>query len=66
MTTLGNSGSSGPQDVNGYATSPPTSCPDYATELVQSGTIAISLDVSGVQRFTVPVTGTYRLDANGE
>ena len=66
LTTLGNSGPAGPQSVSGYATSPPPACPDFATQLVQSGALAISPAGSGVQRFTVPVTGTYRLDVNGE
>ena len=66
LTTLGNSGPIGLQSMSGYATSPTAACPNYATQLVLSGAIAISPAGSGVQRFTVPVTGTYRLDANGE
>ena len=63
LTTLGNSGPTGPTGVNGYVTLP---CPDVAGQLVQSGAIAIATDVSGVQRFTVPVTGNYTLNATGE
>ena len=66
LTTLGNNGPIGPTSVDGYATSPAAACPDSATQLVQSGALAISPDIPGVQRFTVPVTGTYRLDVNGE
>ena len=63
LTTLGNNGPNGPASVNGYIA---PSCPDTATQLVQSGALTIAPAGSGVQRFTVPVTGTYRLDVNGE
>ena len=61
LTNLGNNGANGPTSVNGYITSP---CPDSRAQLVNSGTIAIS--TGGVQRFTVPVTGNYRLDVAGK
>ena len=60
LTTLGTDGPTGPAGGNGYITS---ACPDTAGQLVQSGALTVD---SGVQRFTVPVTGTYRLDVNGE
>ena len=66
LTTLGNKGPNGPTSVDGYATLPAAACPDSATQLVLSGGLAISSDILGVQRFTVPVTGTYRLDVNGK
>lgn len=56
LTTLGTSGPNGPTSVAGYALPPPPVCPIVA--MVPSG--------SGVQRFTVPLTGAYRLDVNGE
>ena len=62
LTTLGSNGPNGPQSVSGYITSPP----DPAAQLVQSGALAIAPAGSGVQRLTVPVTGTYCLDVNGE
>lgn len=66
LTTLGNNGPNGPTSVDGYATSPQPACLDLGTQLVQSGALAIVPAGSGVQRFTVPVTGTYKLDVNGE
>lgn len=66
LTTLGNAGPNGPTSVAGYASSPPPACPVYATQLVQPGNVAIVPTGSGVQRFTVPTTGTYRLDVTGE
>ena len=66
LTTLGNNGPNGPTSVDGYATLPPPACRDIATQLVQSGALAIVPTGSGVQRFTVPITGTYQLDVNGE
>ncbi|CAL5224750.1 g7485 [Coccomyxa viridis] len=65
LTTLGNNGPNGPTSVDGYATSPQPACLDLGTQLVQSGALAIVPAGSGVQRFTVPVTGTYKLDVNG-
>ena len=65
LTTLGNSGANGPQSADGYVNSPPAPCQDLRTQLVKSGSIAISPAGSGVQRFTVPVTGTYLLNFNG-
>ncbi|CAL5225989.1 g8791 [Coccomyxa viridis] len=62
LTTLGNAGPGGPQSVNGYIA---PSCPDHATQLVQSGALALIPTGSGVQRLTVPVTGIYQLDVNG-
>ncbi len=66
LTTLGNNGPNGPTSVDGYATSPTPACPDLGTQLVHSGALAVVPAGSGVQRFTVPVTGTYKLDVNGE
>ena len=66
LTTLGNNGPNGPTSVDGYATSPSPACPDLGTQLVQSGALAIAPAGTGVQRFRVPVTGTYKLDVNGE
>ena len=66
LTTLGKNGPNGPTSVDGYATLPAAACPDSATQLVESGALAIAPAGSGVQRFTVPVTGTYQLDVNGE
>ena len=63
LTTLGDNGPDGPKGVNGYIG---PSCPDTATQLVQSRALALVPAMSGVQRFTVPVTGTYRLAVSGE
>lgn len=52
LTTLGNSGQTGPTSVSGYGTSGP------CTQIAAS-------TPAGVQRFTVPATGVYKLDVAG-
>ena len=62
----GNVGSIGPTSVSGYVTLPPPGCPALATQAVQARALATVPTRSGVQRFTVPVTGTSQLYVNGE